>query len=307
MNRKNQQQFKPVDAIVKFLVGIAGIAAGVSALLSVSGFLLLRSHANMLGISSVLHHSVGDYLYEGGVFFISALLWALPASIIGNIYGWIGMGIIAVYLLGKRFRVVADLYGRTTKFLKLRETFQYAWIRWVYIVFAVFILLLFIGQMLPSSEAKDLLFPAGSQQEIAKRVNEKAIEGLKNQYVDTVLYVVLSGIILWGIHRIHKDAEEKLSSIGRLFLYLLFVIQLVLLPVNYGQTVYSSDFHKVTELILDNNLQGKFPRSENIWLLNKNDSEFVFYSGDTQEVFLVQKRHVLNIAAKERANIFRVK
>ena len=93
-----------------------------------------------------------------------------------------------------------------------------------------------------------------------------------------MLYVTLSVLILWFITRIHRDPENKssepllyvydrisgktsehqvpektskpqidlFSALGRLFLYLLFLVQLALLPVQYGKTVYPNTFHRVS-------------------------------------------------------------
>jgi len=137
------------------------------------------------------------------------------------------------------------------------------------------------------------------------RANEEALVRLQSGYVDSVMYVFLSGMVLWGIYNVYRGDREKLSSVGMLFLYFLFTIQLVLLPIKYGQSVYPNNFHKVTELILDETLSGKIPRSENIWLLNEREGEIVFYFGDSQRVFVVQRVKVLNITIKQRDNVFK--
>lgn len=61
-------RFTCLQGLLELWTSIAAAAVGSGILLSALGFLLLRTHANMLGISSVLHHSIVDYLYEGSVF-----------------------------------------------------------------------------------------------------------------------------------------------------------------------------------------------------------------------------------------------
>lgn len=327
------EQYPMIQNIVKFFGWIAAITAGVSALLSVSGFMLLQSHAHLLGVSRVFHHSVEDYLYQGGNFFITTLFWALPVSIIGNMYIWFAAGIIALYLLGKRFTWFDDITQR----LHTQEALQQAWVRWVAILAAAILFLLFINHIIPPSNAQDLLFAARHHLEVVKRATPQETEMLKNQYPLSMLYVILSALILWFITRIHHDPEKKssaallyvydrltgktseqqvtektskpqidlFSALGRLFLYLLFLVQLVLLPVQYGKTVYPNTFHRVSNLILDQNLQGQIPQSQNIYLLNERGDELVLYFGDTQEVSLVKKGNILNIVLKSRENIFR--
>ena len=335
MNQEKQKLSNAVEVIINFVGGIAIVTAIISALLSASGFLVLRSHANLLGLSSFLHHSIGDYLYEGGVFFILTFLWALPASIIGNLYGWVFVAGVSLYLLGKRIKYLSILLRKFAEKLKPKEIFQQAWIRWICIVVAAFLFLVCIYQISPSLEAKDLLFPTGNQQEVAKRAAPKSAEEMESRYEYSLLYVILSGLVLWGINKIHQDQEKKSSSallyvydwlkssyteelkteqktellfvLGRLFLVLLFTVELVLLPINYGQSVYSNDFQKVNELMLAEKFQNETPRSENLWLIKENPDSFIIYFGDTQEIRLIQKTHVVSISISGRENIFRNK
>jgi len=332
MSEQQSHISQTIGKIATFFGWIAGITAGVSALLSVAGFMLLKSHAHLLGLSGLFHHSVQDYLYQGGNFCISTLFWALPASIFGNIYVRILVVIIALYLLGKRLGLLTNITQR----LNATETFQQPWVRWVAIIAAASLFILFINEILPSPDAQDLLFATSRHPEIAKRTTPDAITALKNQYLFSILYVLISAIILWSINRIHRDPEKKsssallyvydrltgkadehhvedkppekkgdlLSALGRLFLYLLFLVQLALLPIQYGKTVYPNTFHRVSNLILDEKLQGRISQSKNIYLLNERDDELVFYFGDTQEVSLVKKDKILNIALKSQENIF---
>lgn len=257
-----------VQNIVKFFGWIATITAGVSALLSVTGFMLLQSHAHLLGVSRVFHHTVEDYLYQGGNFFITTLFWALPVAIIGNIYVRIAAGIIAVYLLGKRLKWFGDI----TQSLNTQEALQQAWVHWVAILAAALLFLLFINHITPPSSAQDLLFAARQHPEVVKRATPEETEMLKNQYLLSMLYVILSALILWFVNRIHCDPAKKssaallyvydrltgktsehqvaektskpqtelFSALGPLFLYLLFLVQLALLPAQYGKTVYDA-------------------------------------------------------------------
>ncbi len=202
------EQHQIIQNIVKFFGWIAAITAGVSALLSVTGFMLLQSHAHLLGVSRVFHHTVEDYLYQGGNFFITTLFWALPVAIIGNIYIWFAAGIIALYLLGKRFTWFDDITQR----LHTQEALQQAWVRWVAILAAAILFLLFINHIIPPSNAQDLLFAARHHPEVVKRATPQETEMLKNQYLLSMLYVILSALILWFITRIHRDPAKKTST-----------------------------------------------------------------------------------------------
>ena len=289
------QSFKPIEVILKYLGKIAGVTAAISAVLTGSGFFLLRAHANLLGVSSFLHHSVGDYAYEGGVFWISTLFWAFPESIFENVFVQIGFGIILFFSLIKKVR----------NFFKLGEIRKKVWFRWTYSAVAIILLVFFIVQMLPSSQAEDLLFRPCHHHEVAKRASTDKIHELESIYALLVLYVFLSALILLGIHKIDWGEGKGLLQVISWIPFFLFAIQLVLLPINYGKKIYSNDFHKVSKIvILDQQLQIQIPKSRNIWLLNQNDKEYVLYFSNNFEIFQVKKDQVLIISMKERKNIF---
>ncbi len=141
-----QQKLAPeiIGKITKFFGWIAGITAGISAILSVTGYVVLQSHAHLLGISRIYHHTAGDYFYAGGNFFINTLLCFLSASIIGNIYTWIVAAGIGLYFFGKRRKWFERTTPQTNVKEDVQETLQQFWVRWVTILVAVVLMMVFI-------------------------------------------------------------------------------------------------------------------------------------------------------------------
>lgn len=275
--------------------------AAISALLSAFGFLILHANASLLGVSpSLLHYTIQDYLYVG----VSFLAWWM-LTIVGNLYIWLLFFVIifAPYLLSK---------------LKLPKLFQHLCIPWICIVTSILILFLFIYKILPVPEAKNLLFFNGNQQEIQKEIQNRAtdegLNKLESRYVYTHLYIIiLSGLILWSINRIHqtwKIKQGRVFGAGRLFLFLLFSVELILLPTNYGNSVYTNYFHKV-ELDLNCKIQSNsklkedLGKSTNVWLLKETPSSFIIYlDGDAKSVHLIPNAQVLSLSITKRQNIF---
>jgi len=161
-----------------------------------------------------------------------------------------------------------------------------------------------VYHLLPPTKARNLLFAAPNHPEVTKRNDKSSLEDLESHYIKLLPYIVLSAIILWGITKICQ--ENKIGEILLYLFYLFFIVQLILLPINYGVFVYSNDFHRIKELILQNeDLQSSIPRSKNHWLLKEYPDSFAIYLGDTQEVLLIQKSQVLGILISGRENIFR--
>ena len=186
---------------------------------------------------------------------------------------------------------------------------------------------LFILVIASVTEAKDLLFLSGNAQETAKRATEESIKQLNYDYDNLLLYAFVSGLLVWLVGIIaegqkmitrplkgqvlsnkksavsasgQSDKKGRIFLFGRLLVYVLFAIELALLPVKYGQNVYPLDFPRV-KIAPDEAVQ--ITLSENIWLIRENPDSFTLYFGDTQEALLVPKSHVLTLPIDSRKNI----
>lgn len=328
-NEELQTAIKEQNILAAILNVFGGAASALTiflAIVSSAGLLVLRANANLLGISSFLHHSVGDYIYEGGIFFLNTFVWAFPAALFGNVSGWILGGLILVLILGKNLNLFPNLREKwNTKYNNLKKP----WLQWLLVLI---ILGGCIYQILPSIYAKDLLFAYSDnveeqsmiEKEIQIRATQESSDHLSTDYERAILYILLSSLLLLSIinmrqNKIKKsqrdrDAHEFLFSIGKKILYLLFVIELILLPIKFGQVVYSNEFHQIGSLVLNNEIKEKTGAAEdstnqisleNQWLIKENPDSYVIYSGKKQELIIFQKSQVLSISIKGRKNIFK--
>jgi hypothetical protein len=252
---------------------------------------------------------------------------------------------VLLYLLGKSSKwfstIICNIAGRT----KIAYIFGQLWMRWLCIAVAIFLIIFLILEIFPSLEAKDLLFANPDQKEaqaeVELRITEESLGKLASDYERAVLFVVLSGFILWGVGKILQDREEKPTSMilyvsgrlrsgptnrqegmkkakvllvfGKSFLYLLFTTELILLPIKYGQSVYSNEFHQLKNLVIDRSLKGEMESGrttkdessdETQWLLRETPDSYVLYYGKSKQLVIIQKSHVLRISLDRRRNIF---
>jgi hypothetical protein len=345
MSQTKERPPRLLEALLKFLAAFASIVVLISATFSAGGYLVLRSNANLLGITSVLHHSVGDYLYEGAYFFLYSLASALPACTIGNEYVWLLGGLVVLYLLGKNSKGLSGFFHNIATKMKISLIFKQSWMRWLCLLAAVFLIVLLILRIYSSLGPQDLFFvnpdQKEAQAEIAIRASAESKE-LACDYERAVLYVILSVFTLWLVGKVLQDREEKPISVtlyvsgclrsgrsneqdvaqqsgkvllifGKLFLYLLFAIELVLLPIKFGQSVYPNEFHQVKNLVTDKSLKGEMKSDRTSkdeahdgtrWLIRENPDSYVLYYGKSKQLVIIPKSHVLRISLDRRRNIF---
>jgi ABC-type multidrug transport system fused ATPase/permease subunit len=336
MNQHSQTTPTTLGIIFRFLLGFAGVAAAVTALLSAFGFLILRANATLLGISfSLFHYSVHDYLYQGILF----VFWAVVrfgGKVLGTVIGVLFLCLL-LSVLNQRVR------GFIRRFQKSKgvKAFQrHGWF-WAGYIVAILLLSVSVLKMQLGPEATNLLFTDASRIEIDKRTTDAGRERLANQYGNLILLVIVSAAILFGIHRKGTQVVEPQSPprrgydgpparyrsrkrqpragtprqfrLRRFFLWLLdliFAAVLIMLPMTYGKTVYSNEFHPV-QLILDKALQKDtilekdLKNAQNIWLLRETPNTLILYfDGKAKSVHAIQKAKVLNFILSKRRNIF---
>jgi hypothetical protein len=153
-----------------------------------------------------------------------------------------------------------------------------------------------IYKTVPSAQAKDLLFSTGNIEEMSKRTDARLKE-MESTYLEALGCFLLSGAVFWIAVAIAQtvDADEPSAGedvdssarrqqhsraagrarsviVGQDILSLLLVFQLLLLPMIYGQTVYSNNYHKVMveDTVMEEALRAHLPASNSIWLIKEN-------------------------------------
>jgi len=306
-NRCNVEFF---EKIIKVLGMIAGITGVVSTILSALGFIVLRSHANLLGLSSIFYHSVGDYLYEGGIFFANLIFWALPASIMINFYGfwsWLTIVFVLFITLYLRLKDTNRIKNIDKKIKHIITPLQKSWFRWIYFIFAIIIITFCIHRILPSSAAKDLLFVNIQSEEIIKRISQQNIEEMEIAFTNLIHYIIISVLLIFVNNKIiNKHFEsEAFSKISKKLLYSLLVVELFMLPIKYGQIAYSNEFHSVREIVTNDQLSKHISNNEKCFLISRNPDSFIFYAVNEQKIIWIQQKNVNILSLGERVNILK--
>src|SRR5712675_2970905 len=108
MDEQTREQLSPAQSLLKAVAGLAGVLAVASAGLSIAGFFVLRTNADLLGLSTFLHHSVTDYLYVGGAFIVQTFFLASEAllSFLGPTK-WVLVVCVTLYFLLDRFQLTS--------------------------------------------------------------------------------------------------------------------------------------------------------------------------------------------------------
>ncbi len=289
------------NGVLDLLKDLATIAGAGAVLLTAEGFLVLRAHAAVLGLSSVLHHSVAEYADEGGAFLLTTLLWAIPSLALSYPLFWIGTGLMAFFFYLQR---KPTLWRRLLGWLTLNRRVKEAWLQFLLVIASALLASYAIARLLPSPQAEDLLFATGNQGEIELRATEEGMLLLETDYLGGLLTALLSGILIFFAWKSLSPRSGGLATPGRLLLVTLVLVQALLLPVRYGQTVYSNAFHRVDRLVVTTEVQAKLPQSDQVWLLSRSSDHFVFYFRDSYSVSLIGKDSVLELALAERRNVF---
>lgn len=300
------------ESLIKTLSGFAGTVTLFAALLSVFGFLLLRSNSNLLGLSNFLDHTVSDYLYAGAAFAGYTFYTAVEVFFRG---AWIPLVAGGIFFAAKA--LAKRLWPRrphTTKAARLVVLMSEELVL-VCLILAVILVVYFMYESLPPTQARDLLFEFGDNGERLKRADPRLGE-MKASYLKAVEYFILSCATLWAAYFISRLANSRpplagwgagrASVAARVALTLLVITQLLLLPVTYGQTAYSNKFHKVftKELVMDDSLKGRIPDSDNVWLIEENPDYFILYYRDDYRIRLVKKDELKSLPLAGRENIF---
>jgi len=337
------------DELLRLLGSIAGVLGLGSAVVSISGFFVLRANADLLGLATFIHHSVSDYFYVGAAFIIQTFFLAIEVIVSDLTWlKWIIILGITLYMLLQFFAYPAAAMNRIAS--QIKEFFQIAVVRWIVILVAWYVVYHSVLLLLPEASASNLLFPNGDVSQASRRGNEISLLGLRAAYKSQIQALIFSLLITWlltwimrfrsnaaqpkpikafwwvtseesekestalmGGSVVRSDSEPsplpapRLQSIlitaGRWAVYLFLLLGFILLPISYGQKIYSNDFNKVC-VILDQKVQDTFPRSDNLWLIREDEESYTIYYGDNQEVRIIPKKDVVTISIRERINVF---
>ncbi len=287
------EEEKSINLIVKYLAGFGGTIGALTAVLFGVGFLVTRAHYGMLGVWSEIPIIKEAYLYEGGRFFVYSiyhLIFVVPYALVvtGILYVFKTMVSLTFHGIGK---FTENVTGR--KWLKRRHPFlkKSALTPWQFIVsisaIIIFPLLysqpLFIERLL--FYVKEMVPP----NVIARLLQQSRLEGkpLVIYYGWLVAGTLAMGFLIWYDQWENNDFTSKAL---RFALGMIFIFQILLLPINYGVLVKNT-LYPVAYISIQ-----KMSR-EKVWLLSESFQDLIIYRNNPQEkemkgIFIVKKQDI---------------
>lgn len=286
--------FKPLASVIGW---IGGAVAGITIILSAAGYLVIRAHQDLLGITGLVPIPPESWTIEGARFVYNSVFY-----LVGSLYPP-GSGallillsaVLCILLIEKE--LLASIHDYLDKRL-LRKIFK------CLIIIGMFIGVLFMlrGFLVHNATSRLLLEPPTYD----TRSTTQGIQELRRTYAllfSSLLLVFFALRLLprpQGLYlRLYENTHDSSSSSGRWLLlcqyllssalWLFFFISVVLLPMNYGKMAKSNDFFKVRLLktveLPSQPSQTKAtqqPLQYEGWLLYEDSKKLVLYLGTSE-------------------------
>lgn len=106
-----------MEQVKQFITWIGGAVAGLSILFYAAGYLVFRSHVNMLGLNGIVDYPNEQLLYEGAKFYFTVAAYLLKTFFV------VGITLLLFVILGMLLRHVGWIdraVSRTTAWLRVR-------------------------------------------------------------------------------------------------------------------------------------------------------------------------------------------
>ena len=326
---------KVFNYVSKYFVIIAGSLSGTTGLFTAVGFLAERSHLTMLGFT-VIPINLELYLYTGAKFFVY-----LPIIII-NAFGfiilnaWVFFIVLAILAIIwgiiKRNKFGATIKKAVINLFKKAKGFAYRHLSGILLVFMI-LQFFSLFQMFLAGLITNLLFEVESRVQIASTglissTNELKFWILKNNvtalneyFGKLFIMITILGLTLWLLlHTFRKLKEIKLNLWQNVWLgisILLFLTQLILLPVNYGilllsnnfpvvEVSFAKDYEKIFSEYETNNSENTLQENKRLTLLYQDGNVFYLYYrwGAQPMVLYVKDSNIQNLVYVGSSNIF---
>ncbi len=289
---------------------IGGAAAGITAVLSAIGFLAIRAHQDLLGITGLVPNLSESWTIEGAKFVYTSVL--LLFSNWGPLFLCIAGGLLlalASYETGVKW---------------IRKYTGYSVVRGGFIILTLVGLAGAMAYFLSDAQVSHLLVNPTFDAELMKQAIENRIE--KNIHTLHVQYGYRAAIVLFFFfwlkllpHLFNKttqqpgqESETVPTASGFSFwhnaLWIVFLILLFLLPMEYGRMVMPNRYYKVCLL---SKTESSAPAATGCagqtgWLLHKS-SEIVLYQTASPEkpIQIFEAKQFPHIQVLTYDNIFK--
>ena len=284
------------------IVWIGGAAAGLTALFSALGFLVLKGHQDLLGISGLVPTKADSWTIEGAKCVYSSvylLFAAVPNRLSTLLPLFAGTLLLIVF--------APPIVKRLGKFREAKPTGLARLLLFAFnlalIIISLALLIGGIVLMLEELKTSNLLIEpsAGAyQQQIKPRSTVDGMQDLAFQYAGYAMFVAFLAIWLKLLPQFlfsPPAKTEEVSAASKHPLWLhglwgLFLIHLLLLPILYGQLVKGYEYFKVCLLpeFEASGAQASACAGQEGWLLYKGADELVVYMPKSAATLQVLKQ-----------------
>lgn len=303
--------------MAKFIGWLSGSLAGLGAVLYAFGYLLTRAHLNLLGVS--LNYGSEQYMQEGAKFII------VFADLVGRIFLplLISLGALAVATgLPIGIALLACRYPPVKRRMeKLRAKASGSWARiqaqrpwlWRVLVFSGLLLLLFLALerdlnlfSTPLS-LSDLLYrqhelqstETGDRALLRSWILAGSQESLDNYFFGLVLAFLK--VVLLLLAAVPVALAWRLRTLLLMPFAIVFMIYLILLPMNYGVLMRPAKFARVTLATSSELLGGK---TAELYLLDRNEREFVLWDPARSRVLWIPTGEIKGAEIRQMEFLF---
>jgi hypothetical protein len=291
------------------LAWIGGGMVGITAVFSALGFLVIRAHQDLLGVSGLVPNPPENWAVEGARFVYNSVFYMLA----GCLADW---GIRMVTAAGLLLIMLA---AHEKTLAQLRQLTKGSLIRLLLVALTLAGLIGLIRYALTDANVSHLLVrpisEKGLQEAIALRQNADGIQQLRLQYAFLAICEGLS--VLWLLFLANLFGPEPLNaklvppetpgpplpwwSLG---LWGLLAVLLLLLPMKYGAMATANDYFQVQLIPADKEstpLKG--------WLLHKDKDEIVLFvaTAPNEPIQVVKRDKFSDIQFLIYKNIFAAK
>ncbi len=317
---------KQLTALIKPLsVGIAwlgGSLAAITAILSALGFLVLRSHNELLGVTAFVPVPPDAWVVEGARFLYNSLLYFFGGCL-GS--GWVLLFVLLTICL-------LALLNHAGWLAKVKAKIRSPIIQIILIVISALGSLIALKFFLAAETPSHLLVkPQQYDTALVARSTEAGLYALRMQYVRLLAMLPLLSVWLRLLPHLLPSRSEQSEAeasqtkaptatgsvwqaLGMWGLWAVFLLLVLLLPMLYGKMIKPNEYFEVR---LIRKLEDNAPpaESENLshetpeykgWLLYEGNGRIVLYKGASaaEPIQIFKYEHFAQIEILGYGNIF---
>ncbi len=301
---------KQVGSVIGWL---GGGLVGITAILSALGYLVMRSHQNLLGITGFVPIPPERWSIEGSRFLYNSLLYLLGTFFS---FGWVFFLLLASILLSILMANWAVTLRRITKHSLTKALILMLSFIGISTALYLFVQSENVSHLLSEPLLYDDTLPIYNDAP-AVRSNAAGIRQLRVKYA--LLESILLFLVVWlkllkqmlNEEKTLNASPEKRAISSSWFthwyklLCVLVLFLFLLLPMNYGKMARSNHFFKVL-LFRSSDEPVQTQAAYEGWLLHKDGDEIVLFNrtAATQQIHILKRGNFADIQTIAFGNIF---